>query len=217
MAVLGTIGGDRTTALANADEAIAISVDNEFATTDHRARFFRGCLLAQAGDPQLGLELMSKALAAAEGNSERNRRTLYLGHIASARADLGQPEASLGLLDEAIQMAEATSEKFFEAELYRLRGKILLSLGKKGEAEVELQRALAIAQEQRARWWELRAATDLARHWHDQGRYVEANSVLRPIYSWFVEGFRHARPETRQGPLGQAARLGRHASPNDQQ
>ena len=64
-----------------------------------------------------------------------------------------------------------------------------MSLGKKGEAEVELQRALAIAQEQRARWWELRAATDLARHWHDQGRYVEANSVLRPIYSWFVEGF----------------------------
>ena len=123
MAVLGTIGGDPRRALANADEAIAISVDNEFATSDHRARFFRGCLLAQAGDPQLGLELMSRALAAAEGNSERNRRTLYLGHIASARADLGQPEASLGLLDEAIQMAEATSEKFFEAELYRLRGR----------------------------------------------------------------------------------------------
>jgi tetratricopeptide (TPR) repeat protein len=189
MAVLGTIGGDPRRALANADEAIAISVDNEFATSEHRARFYRGCLLAQAGDPQLGLELMRRALAAAEGNSERNRRTLYLGHIASAYAGLGQPEAGLGLLDEAIQMAEATSEKFFEAELYRLRGKLLLSLGKKGEAEAELQRALAVARPQQARWWELRAATDLARHWHDEGRYVEANSLLQPICTWFVEGF----------------------------
>ena len=189
MAVLGTIGGDPRRALANADEAIAISVDNEFASIDRRARFFRGSLLAQAGDPQLGIELMRSALAAAEGNSERNRRTLYLCHIASAHASLGQPEVGLGLLDEAVQMAEATSEKFFEAELYRLRGKILLSLGKKGEAEAELQRALTIARQQQARWWELRAATNLARHWHDEGRYVEANSLLQPIYTWFVEGF----------------------------
>jgi len=189
MAVLGTIGGDPQRALANADEAITISVDNEFATSDHRARFFRGCLLAQAGDPQLGLELMRRALAAAEGNSERNRRTLYLGHMASAHAGLGQPEAGLGLLDEAIQMAEATSERFFEAELHRLRGKLLLGLGKNVEAEAELQRALTIARQQQALWWELRAATDLARHWHDEGRYVEAKSLLQPIYTWFVEGF----------------------------
>ena len=63
---------------------------------------------------------MRRALAVAEGNSERNRRTLYLGHIASAHASLGQPEVGFGLLDEAVQIAEATSEKFFEAELYRL-------------------------------------------------------------------------------------------------
>ena len=189
MAVLGTIGGDPRRALTNTDEAIAISVDNEFASSDRRARFFRGSLLAQAGDPQLGIELMRSALATAEGNSERNRRTLYLCHIASAHASLGQPEVGLGLLDEAVQMAEATSERFFEAELYRLRGRILLSLGKKREAEAELQRALTIARQQQAHWWELRAAADLARHWHDEGRYVEANSLLQPIYTWFVEGF----------------------------
>jgi tetratricopeptide (TPR) repeat protein len=189
IAVLGTIGGDPRRALANADEAIAISGENEFASPYQRARFFRGALLAQDGDPQLGNELMRKAVAAAEGHSEWSRRTLYLCHIASAHASLGQPEVGLGLLDEAIQMAEATSERFFEAELYRMRGKILRSLGKKGEAEAELQRALTIARQQQARWWELRAATDLARHWHDEGRYVEANSLLQPIYAWFVEGF----------------------------
>jgi class 3 adenylate cyclase/tetratricopeptide (TPR) repeat protein len=189
IAFLGTIGGDPRRALANADEAIAISVENEFTTTDQRARFIRGSLLAQASDPQLGIELMRSAMAAVEGNSERNRRTFYLCHIAWAHASLGQPEVGLGLLDEAVQTAEATSEKFFEAELYRLRGRILLSLGKKGGAEAELQRALTIARQQQARWWELRAATDLARHWHDEGRYAEANSLLQPIYAWFVEGF----------------------------
>jgi predicted ATPase len=132
---------------------------------------------------------MRNAVAAAEGHAERNRRTLYLCYIASAHASLGQPEVGLNLLDEAIQTAEMTSEKFFEAELYRVRGKMLLTLGKKGEAEAGLRRALTIAQQQQARWWELRAATSLAKHWHGEGRYVEAFSLLEPVYNWFVEGF----------------------------
>ena len=189
MAVLGTIGGDLRRSLAYADEAISLSVDNEFAGLDRRARFFRGSLLARAGDLQLGLELMRNALAEADFNTERNRRTLYLCHIASAHASLGQPEVGLGLLDEAVQLVEATSEKFFEADLFRLRGKILFSLGKKSCAEAELQRALTIARQQQARWWELRAATCLARHWHDEGRQIDAISLLQPIYTWFVEGF----------------------------
>jgi predicted ATPase len=132
---------------------------------------------------------MHNAMVAAEGNDERNRRTLYLCHFASAHARIGQPEVGLDLLDEAIQTAEITSEKFFEAELHRLRGKMLLSLGDKGAAEIELRQALTIARQQQARWWELRAARDLARHWHDEGRHVEARSLLEPIYSWFAEGF----------------------------
>jgi predicted ATPase len=189
MAVLGTIGGDLQRALAKADEAIAISVENEFASTDQRARFFRGALLAQGGDPRLGIELMQSARAAAEGNSERNRHTLYLCHIASAHASLGQPDIGLGLLDEAVQIAETTSERFFEAELHRLRGTVLLSLGKKGEAEAALRRALTTAQQQQARWWELRAATNLAQYLRDEGKNAEARSVLKPVFDWFAEGF----------------------------
>jgi class 3 adenylate cyclase/predicted ATPase len=189
VAFLGTVGCDPERAAAYADEAIALSVEHGLTSPDHRARFFRGALLAQNGDPQRGIELMRNAIAAAEGNAERNRRTLYLCHLASAHASLGQPEVSLDLLDEAIQTAEITSERFFEAELYRLRGEMLLTLGKKGEAEAGLQRALTIAQQQQARWWELRAATSLAKHWHEEGRYVEACSLLQPVYGWFVEGF----------------------------
>jgi predicted ATPase len=189
VAILGTIGCDPQRAAAHADEAIALSVEHGLASPGHRARFFRGALLAQAGDPQAGIELMRNAMAATEGNAERNRRTLYLSHLASAQASLGQPTVALDLLDEAIQTVEVTSERLFEAELYRLRGEMLLTLGKRGEAEAGLRRALTIAQQQQARWWELRAATTLGKHWHDEGKSLEAYSLLQPIYGWFVEGF----------------------------
>ena len=66
---------------------------------------------------------------------------------------------------------------------------MLLTLGKKDEAEAALRQALTIAQQQQARWWELRAATSLAKHWHVEGKHVEAYPLLQPVYGWFVEGF----------------------------
>jgi predicted ATPase len=132
---------------------------------------------------------MRNAIAATERSTNRSRRTLYLGHSAAAYASLGQPEVGLDLLDEAIQTAETMDERFFEAELHRLRGKMLLTLGRRGEGEDGLRRALTIAQQQQARWWELRAATSLAKHWQTAGKHQEAFSLLEPVYSWFVEGF----------------------------
>jgi predicted ATPase len=175
--------------LARTDEAVAHSIEHGFADFEVRARFFQGALLARSGDPQRGIELMRNAIAAADSNAARHRRTLYLGHMAAAHADLGQPEAGLNLLDEAIQMAETADERFFEAELHRLRGHILLALGREGEAEAELLGALTIARQQQARWWELRAATSLAKHWHDEGKHMQAYSLLQPAYGWFTEGF----------------------------
>jgi predicted ATPase len=189
VALLGTLGGDPERAATHAGEAIAHSIEHSLAEYEHRARFIEGALLAQSGDPQHGIELMRNAMTAAENNSARNFRTLYMGHVASTHARLGRTELGLDLLDEAIQAAQATSERFFEAELYRLRGEILLGLGKKPEAEAGLRQALTIAQQQQARWWELRAATSLAGHWRDEGRYAEAREVLEPVYGWFTEGF----------------------------
>jgi class 3 adenylate cyclase/tetratricopeptide (TPR) repeat protein/ABC-type transport system involved in cytochrome c biogenesis ATPase subunit len=189
VALLGNLGGDANVAAAHADEAIAYSIEHSFADYEQRGRFIQGALLAQSGDPQLGIELMRNAIAATEGNSARSYRTLYLGHLASAHARLSQPEVALDLLDEAIQTADKIDERFFEAELHRLRGEILLTLGRRGEAEAGLRRALTIAQQQQARWWELRAATTLAKHCRDEGKCLEAYSLLQPVYGWFVEGF----------------------------
>jgi class 3 adenylate cyclase/tetratricopeptide (TPR) repeat protein len=198
VAFLGALGGDPQRAAAYADEAVAHSSEHGPAGSEwaaiaahqaHRARFTQGALLAQSGDPQRGIELMREAIAAAESTGVRTRRTLYFGHVASAHASLGQPAAGLDLLDEAIQTADATEERFFEAELFHRRGKILLLLGRKGEAETALQRALMIAQQQQSHWWELRAATTLAKHWYDEGEHAKACSLLQPVYDWFAEGF----------------------------
>jgi predicted ATPase len=188
-ALLGALGADLQRAAAHADEAMAHSVEHSLADYEQRARFIQGALLAQSGDPQHGIELMGSAIAAVERTKNRNRRTLYLGHSAAAHANLGQPEVGLVLLDEAIQTAEITNERFFEAELHRLRGEMLLTLGRRSEAEAGLLRALTIARQQQAHWWELRAATSLAKHWRDEGKSLEAHSLLQPVYSWFVEGF----------------------------
>ena len=188
-ALLGALGSDPQVAAGHANEAVAHSIEHNFADYEVRARFVQGVLLAQGGDPQHGIELMRNAIAAADSNSAQNRRTLYLGNIASAHASLGQPELGLNLLDEAIQTAEEKDERFFEAELHRLRGDMLLMLRREGEAEAELLRALTIARQQQARWWELRAATSLAKHWHSQNKYIQAHSLLQPAYGWFVEGF----------------------------
>jgi class 3 adenylate cyclase/tetratricopeptide (TPR) repeat protein len=188
-AFLGALGADLKRAAVHADEMMAHSIEHSFADYEQRARFSQGALLAQSGDPRRGIELMQSAIAAIERTNSVNRRTLYLGHSAAAHASLGQPQVGLDLLNEAIQTGERTEERFFDAELHQLTGKALLMLGRKGEAEAELQRALTIARQQQARWWELRAATSLARHWRGEGKYREAYSLLQPVYSWFVEGF----------------------------
>jgi class 3 adenylate cyclase/tetratricopeptide (TPR) repeat protein len=187
-AILGALGGNLKRAAAFADEAVAHSIEHSLADYEQRARFIQGALLVQSGDPQHGIEVIDRAISAIDTNS-LNRRTLYLGHSAAAHASLGQPEVGLDLLDEAIQTAEKTNESFFEAELYRLQGTILLTLGSRSEGEAKLQRALTVAQQQQSRWWELRAATTLAKHWHDEGKFLQAYSLLQPVYESFVEGF----------------------------
>jgi len=212
-ALLGTIGCDREAAAALADELLTHSLEHELRWPQDRARFSQGALLAQSGDPQQGIELMRQAIAADKENSSRNRHTLYLGHLASAQASYGRPEVGLDLLDEAIQAVEVMNERFFETELHRLRGEILLTLGKRPEAEIALRRALAIAEVQQARWWQLRAATSLAKHWQNEHKFTEAYGVLHPVYSWFSEGSGMADLQSARALLGELANQSGAAKP----
>jgi predicted ATPase len=103
----------------------------------------------------------------------------------------GPPEAGLATLAEALDLVETYGEYMWQAELFRLKGELLLvqAGAAPGEAECCFQQALAIARAQHARSWELRAATSLARLWQQQDKCHEAHQVLAEIYGWFTEGF----------------------------
>ncbi len=107
------------------------------------------------------------------------------------RGKVGQAEEGLRVLTEALDLVDKTSERWWEAELYRLKGELLLqqSQTQHGEAEDCFQQAITIAQRQAAKSWELRAATSLARLWQGQGKTKEAHDLLAPVYNWFTEGF----------------------------
>jgi len=98
-------------------------------------------------------------------------------------------DEGLTTLDEALALVEETDERLWEAELYRLRGELLLMLGDDAEAEVSLKKAIGVARQQKAKSWELRASTSLARLWQKQGMVDEAGQMLGEIYGWFMEGF----------------------------
>jgi predicted ATPase len=95
----------------------------------------------------------------------------------------------LTVFTEAFALMHRTGELRHEVELNRLKGELLLRQGEAARAEACFQRALDIARHQQARSLELRAATNLARLWPQQGKRDEARQLLAEVYGWFTEGF----------------------------
>ncbi len=113
-----------------------------------------------------------------------------LAILAEAQRAAGQLAEAQGTVATALAVAAQTGQPYFDAELHRLDGDLLLATGGPAdEAAVRYHRALAIARERAARSFELRAATSLARLWRDQGKRTEARALLAPVYATFTEGF----------------------------
>ena len=94
-------------------------------------------------------------------------------------------------IGEAMTTVETTKERWCEAEIHRIAGEIALMSPERDAAKAEayFERALAVARQQQAKSWELRAAMSLARLWRDQGKRQQARELLAPVYGWFTEGF----------------------------
>ena len=116
---------------------------------------------------------------------------LYLLHLARAHAELGQFDDAWRCIGEAMTAVETTKEKWSEAEIHRTAGEIALMLPEPHamKAQAYFDRALAVAREQQAKSWELRAAMSMARLWRDHGKPQQAHDLLAPVYGWFTEGF----------------------------
>ena len=115
----------------------------------------------------------------------------HLALLAEASAKAGQTTEGLEALAEALATLAKSRVRWCEAELYRLRGELLLqhAVPQPGEAEACFQQALGVARRQQAKSLELRAAMSLARLWQGQGKHTEAHQRLAEVYGWFTEGF----------------------------
>jgi predicted ATPase len=155
------------------------------------AAFWQGWALAAAGDETAGSAQMRDGVATCRTLGVVNQRPFLLGVLAGTRTQTGHPNEALPLLTEALALIERTQERWFEAELHRLKAEALLASTQSNatEAEASLRRAVAVAQRQDVKFWELRAATNLARLWGRQGKRSEARELLAPVYGWFTEGF----------------------------
>jgi tetratricopeptide (TPR) repeat protein len=183
---LSAFGADPEQATVLSDEMVTHCAKHRLANFEQYAKFHRAHLLSLRGDITRGIEDM---LMVEESIPDRLYRTQHLGLIADAYARLGQSDVCLKIIEDALQTVEQTNERFVEAELYRQRGAVLLKMEQNDKALIALLRALDIARRQEARWWELRAATTLARHWRSEDRHADAYNVLEPVYNWFTEGF----------------------------
>jgi predicted ATPase len=176
------------------DELSAVAAEQRFPIWLSGAEIMRGYGLAGRGEAADGLALARKGLAARQANGSSWHDTYFLGLLARIAQDAGEPAGALELLDTALAMAITTGERWFEAELHRLKGECLIGhpQGAGVAAEACFEHAIATAREQQARLWEVRAATSLARLWADRGRRIEAHDLLAPVYAWFTEGFETA-------------------------
>jgi predicted ATPase len=115
----------------------------------------------------------------------------HLSRLARAHADLSQFDEAQRCSDEAITVAETTNERWSEAEVHRIAGEVVLMSPDRTATKAEdyFERALAVARQQQAKSWELRAAMSMARLWRDQGKVQQARELLAPVYGWFTEGF----------------------------
>ena len=100
----------------------------------------------------------------------------------------GQTAEGLASVTEALDWTQRTGGRYYEAELYRIKGTLTLQ-SQVEEAEACFLKAIDIAQQQQAKSWELRTSTSLARLWQQQGKKAEALRLLVEIYGWFTEGF----------------------------
>ncbi|WP_046869415.1 AAA family ATPase [Microvirga massiliensis] len=182
---------DRQKAFERAEALIALATKQGFPLYRAAGMVVRGWALAQSERVEDGITEMRQGLAAYGATGAEMWSPYFLGLLAEAEGRAGRPAIGLSLVVDALERADRTGARWFEAELHRLRGELLLVLSEpaRSEADACFRRALAIASEQGAKMWQLRAATSLARLWSDQDRRDEARDLLAPIHAWFTEGF----------------------------
>jgi class 3 adenylate cyclase/tetratricopeptide (TPR) repeat protein len=188
--VLYALRGDPAIAKGYAERCLAISEQHGFRQWLGLARAIRDICAAVLDASAGRLDEVKTVLDEYQRAGYQLGLTAQIVLLCPALLLRNDSEAALELIDHGLAIVSHNSERFFEAELYRLKACALITRGA-SDAEVEslLDQALRTARSQQARSLELRAATDLARLWMNQGKRVEARDILSSIYGRFTEGF----------------------------
>jgi predicted ATPase len=151
----------------------------------------RGSVSAMAGKASDAVHMISSGITTWRSTGATVMLPLNLSYLARAHAELGDFDEAWRCIGEATTAAETTKERLCEAEVFRTAGEIALMSPDPDVAKAAsyFERALAVARQQQAKSWELRAAMSMARLWRDQGKRQQAHDLLAPIYGWFTQGF----------------------------
>jgi predicted ATPase len=160
------------------------------------ARCFKGILMVKRGDVAAGVAVLRRELESAGEARFLPRFLLPLGELAACLGEAGEVAHGIATVDETLTRCEARDERWYLAELKRIKGVLLLQEGEHraehpsvAAAEQCFGEALEIARRQGALFWELRTAASLARLRIMQDRRADARGVLAPVYEKFSEGF----------------------------
>jgi non-specific serine/threonine protein kinase len=148
----------------------------------------KGRVLLMRGDPASSVSALRSGLAQLEDTGYRLYQTIFRGYLAEALSEAGNLVEALTEIETALRYAEQTDYQMWIPELLRIHGSLARRLPDDPLSEQMLTRAITLANQQEALYWELRAALSLAEHWNMQGRRNEACTLLAPLYQRFTEG-----------------------------
>jgi predicted ATPase/class 3 adenylate cyclase len=188
--ILSQLRQDHDEARDRANALIALAAEQDSPHFLGAGIIIRGWTLGDAGDFEAGIAQVRDGLAMWQATGAGFLLPYFQSLLAEVHGRSGAVNEGLDLVTEALDRVEETGERWFEAELHRMMGELmLLSNADPIAAEARFEQAAATARQQDAKLWELRAATRLARLWSEQGRRGEAHDLLTPLYSQFAEGF----------------------------
>jgi predicted ATPase len=183
------LAGDKTALDRRVDQLIAVASEQGFPSYRALGTIYRGWSKVMGDDVAEGVSLLRNGSSAYSATGAKIRISFHIALFAKACEIAGQVEEASSLLKDALEIAERIGEHWLTAELYRHKAQLLLRQGHPEAAEEFYRKALALAEEQEAKLWQLRAAISLARLCRDQGRRSEAHDLIAPVYGWFTEGF----------------------------